>query len=110
MSPKTGRIRVIGAGLIACCSALAAGITLQAGHAQAARQITAQRPVIRGPAGRADSRDDRAEVIVIRSSLGACEARLERQPRRVPTLAIVGASFTAGRGSPQAPPAWAGGA
>jgi acyl-CoA thioesterase-1 len=95
MSPTTGRIRVIGAGLIACCFALAAGITLQAGHAQAARQITA------------DPRQDRAEIVAIRSSLGACEARLERQPRRVPTLAIVGASFTAGIGPDNPALSWA---
>ena len=37
-------------------------------------------------------------MVAITSSLSACEARIEAQPRRVPTIAIVGASITAGVG------------
>lgn len=46
-------------------------------------------------------------MVAITSSLRACEARLEAQPRRVPTLAIVGASFTAGTGPDNPELAWA---
>jgi len=46
-------------------------------------------------------------MVAITSSLRACEARLEAQPRRVPTLAIVGASFTAGTGPGNPELSWA---
>jgi lysophospholipase L1-like esterase len=41
-------------------------------------------------------------MVAVRDTLGACEQRLERGPRGVPTVAIVGASYTAGVG-PGAP-------
>jgi lysophospholipase L1-like esterase len=46
-------------------------------------------------------------MVAITSSLSACEARLEAQPRRVPTIAIVGASYTAGMGPNNPELSWA---
>src|SRR5258708_36603234 len=46
-------------------------------------------------------------MIAISSSLTGCEARLEREPRGVPTLAIVGASYTAGVGPDNPVLSWA---
>lgn len=59
------------------------------------------------PARQHDERRDHTEMVAITSSLRACEARLEAQPRRVPTLAIVGASFTAGMGPDNPELSWA---
>ena len=46
-------------------------------------------------------------MIVISSSLAGCEARLERQRRGVPTVAVVGASYTAGVGPDNPVLSWA---
>jgi len=37
-------------------------------------------------------------MLSVATTLSACEQRIERQPRRLPTVAIVGASYTAGVG------------
>lgn len=77
------------------------------GHPPAASQLPALRLVQRVPAHQDGGRGDRTEIVAITSSLAACEARLEAQPRRVPTLAIVGASFTAGMGPDNPELSWA---
>ena len=46
-------------------------------------------------------------MLVVPSPLAACEARLEREPRRIPTIAIVGASYTAGVGPDDPELSWA---
>jgi lysophospholipase L1-like esterase len=43
----------------------------------------------------------------VAASLGSCEARLERGPRQIPTVAIVGASYTAGVGPDNPALSWA---
>jgi lysophospholipase L1-like esterase len=97
----------MGAGAIACCAALAVGIAGYAGHASTAGQVPALRLVQRVPAHQQGRDHERTEMVAITSSLRACEARLEAQPRRVPTLAIVGASFTAGLGPDNPELSWA---
>jgi len=78
------------AGIAVCCFAVALGIASSIGHPPAARQVPGLQLAQR-----------------VTSSLRACEARLEAQPRRVPTLAIVGASFTAGMGPDNPELSWA---
>jgi lysophospholipase L1-like esterase len=46
-------------------------------------------------------------VLAQRGALAACEQRLERASRRIPTMAIVGASFTAGVGPNNPELSWA---
>jgi hypothetical protein len=43
----------------------------------------------------------------VTTPLAACEARIEREPRRLPTIAIVGASYTAGVGPGDPMLSWA---
>jgi lysophospholipase L1-like esterase len=96
----------MGAAIVACCFALALGIATSAGHPSAAGQVPGLRLVQRVPAHQHGAHR-RTEMVAITSSLRACEARLETQPRRVPTLAIVGASFTAGMGPDNPELSWA---
>jgi lysophospholipase L1-like esterase len=46
-------------------------------------------------------------TLAVAAPLAACEARLERESRRVPTVAIVGASYTAGVGPDNPELSWA---
>jgi lysophospholipase L1-like esterase len=96
------RLTAIGAAGLACCLLLAAWLTVGVCDAAAARSVSAvlitQRPG--QPAGQ-------AYAAVADEPLAACEARLERPPHRVPALAIVGASYTAGIGPDNPALSWA---
>jgi lysophospholipase L1-like esterase len=46
-------------------------------------------------------------MLAIRDSLASCEQRIERAPRRIPALAIAGASYTAGVGPDNPALSWA---
>ena len=46
-------------------------------------------------------------MLSVTTPLAACEARIERQARRLPTVAIVGASYTAGTGPDNPELSWA---
>jgi lysophospholipase L1-like esterase len=46
-------------------------------------------------------------MVAVRDQFTACEQRLERAPGRVPTMAVVGASFTAGVGPDNSALSWA---
>jgi hypothetical protein len=48
-----------------------------------------------------------ARMLAVRDGLGACEQRLEREPRTDPRLAIAGASYTAGVGPGVPSRSWA---
>jgi len=50
---------------------------------------------------------DRARMLAIGDAFAACEQRIERAPGHVPTMAIVGASYTAGVGPNSAALSWA---
>jgi lysophospholipase L1-like esterase len=95
------------AGVIACCLALVLGVAAFVGQARAAHEVSSMLVIKRAAAGHAGHSQRRTEMLAIRSSLATCEARLEKQPRRVPTLAIVGASFTAGVGPDNPELSWA---
>jgi lysophospholipase L1-like esterase len=46
-------------------------------------------------------------MLAVRDQFTACEGRIERGPGRVPTMAVVGASYTAGVGPSSAALSWA---
>jgi GDSL-like Lipase/Acylhydrolase family len=99
---RYARLTAIGAAALACCLLLSVWITVQIRDAAAARGVSsaliAQHPG--PPAGR-------TRTAAVSAPLDACEARLEQQPHRVPTLAIVGASYTAGIGPDNPELSWA---
>jgi lysophospholipase L1-like esterase len=105
----------VGAGVIGCCLALliwlvatprltgatATGPGGAAGAgAGAVRTTTAPRQEPPAP-------PVRARVAADRDTLGVCESRLEDAPDGLPTVAIVGASYTAGVGPGDAAQSWA---
>lgn len=83
------------------------GIAARIHHAPPAREVLALRLVQRPQPDRAGRPSGQTKMIAIGSSLSTCEARLERQPSRVPTLAVVGASYTAGVGPDNPVLSWA---
>ena len=91
---RSGRIAAVGVVLLAACLALSAWIAVRARDADAARTVSS---VLIAP------REDAAKA----GPLAACEARIERQPSRLPTVAIVGASYTAGTGPDNPELSWA---
>ena len=76
-------------------------------HAAAAPEVSVLRLVQRPQANQTGRSHGQTAMIAISSSLAGCEARLERGRRGVPTLAIVGASFTAGVGPDNPVLSWA---
>jgi lysophospholipase L1-like esterase len=109
-----GQTVAMSAAMVACCLALSLWIAASAGHAAASRDVSSVLLVPRGPwrppgptpphtvAGHTGT-----EMLVVPAPLAACEARLEREPRQVPTIAIVGASYTAGVGPGDPELSWA---
>jgi lysophospholipase L1-like esterase len=102
----------VGAGVIGCCLALViwlvaaprltdAAATGPGGAGTSATRAAAarQEPFAPPPA--------RVRVAADRDTLGACETRLEDAPNGLPTVAIVGASYTAGVGPGDAAQSWA---
>jgi lysophospholipase L1-like esterase len=74
--------------------------------AAAARSVSSVVLVQRPPAGHLAGQP-RPGLRAVDTPLGACEARLEHGPRRAPTVAIVGASYTAGVGPDNPARSWA---
>jgi lysophospholipase L1-like esterase len=106
-----------GAGVIGCCLALviwSVAALRPAGAAATARDSLGARGV-RTAAARhhapgtpgASGSPLRARVVGHRDTLAACEAGLEAAPDGLPTVAIVGASYTAGVGPGDAAQSWA---
>jgi lysophospholipase L1-like esterase len=90
------RLVALGALVLACCLGLSLWIAIglfDDGPARAASPVVLER----GPAG----------VHTVAQSLGACEQRIEHQMRPRPTMAIVGASYTAGVGPGSPAQSWA---
>ena len=53
------------------------------------------------------ARSDRVRMLAVRGQFTACEQRIERAPGHVPSVAVVGASYTAGVGPGRAGLSWA---
>jgi lysophospholipase L1-like esterase len=109
---RLGRITAIGAVLLAGCLALSVWLAVRVHDAEAARSVSS---VLIEPrqalakAGPAQARSAQAgrPMVSIAAPLAACEARIERRPRQLPTVAVVGASITAGTGPNNPEQSWA---
>jgi lysophospholipase L1-like esterase len=104
---RYGRIAAVGSILLACCLAASLWIFVRVRDAQASRSVSSvliePRPVWKPGSPRPHKRP----VLSVATPLAACEQRIERQPHRLPTIAIVGASYTAGIGPNNPELSWA---
>jgi lysophospholipase L1-like esterase len=103
------RIAVVAAALVACCLALSLWVVVRVRDAAAARAVSSVLLEPRQPAapgGPARPRG-RPAMLSVATPLAACEARIKREPRPLPTVAIVGASYTAGVGPGNPEQSWA---
>jgi lysophospholipase L1-like esterase len=87
--------------LVACCLAFSLWIVVRARDA-ASRAVSSVVLVPRHQPGHA-----RPAMISFATTLAGCEARIERGPHTAPTVAIVGASYTAGIGPGNPEQSWA---
>jgi lysophospholipase L1-like esterase len=85
------RITAVAACALACCLGLSLWLVVR-DPAPASSSVLIQRQQW-GSAGAGGQ-----AKLAAGSPLAACEARIMREPRRLPTIAIVGASYTAGTG------------
>jgi lysophospholipase L1-like esterase len=92
--------------LLVACLALSAWIVVRVRDTDASRAVTSV--VIeprRAPANRGTGRPEAIRAVA--APLASCETRIERQARRLPAVAIVGASYTAGVGPDNPELSWA---
>jgi lysophospholipase L1-like esterase len=103
------RIAAVAAALAACCLALSLWVVVRARDAAASRAVSSVLLEPHQPGGAAGPAHPgtRPGMQSVSTPLAACEARITRQPRRLPTVAIVGASYTAGTGPDNPEQAWA---
>jgi acyl-CoA thioesterase I len=101
---RGSRFAAIGVALLVGCLALAAWAAVRDRAADASRAVSS---VLLEP--RQPSAPDHAPraILSVATPLAACEARIEHQRHRLPTLAIVGASYTAGVGPDNPELSWA---
>jgi lysophospholipase L1-like esterase len=106
---RYGRIAAVAAGLIACCLLLSLWIGARYRDAASSRAVSSVQ--LEQPGGRAAPAPGRPghrpAMLSVTAPLAACEARIEREAHRVPTVAIVGASYTAGTGPDNPELSWA---
>ena len=104
---RYGRIAAIGAVLLAGCLALSAWIAVRAHDDEASHSVSSVRIEPRQALANAGPGRPGQPMVSVAAPLAACEARIERRPRRLPTVAIVGASYTAGIGPNNPEKSWA---
>jgi GDSL-like Lipase/Acylhydrolase family len=97
---RYGRIAAVGTILLACCLAASLWIVVRVRDADASRAVSSvliePRPTwAKSLSARPHARPS---MLSVATTLSACERRIEDQPQRLPTVAIVGASYTAGVG------------
>jgi lysophospholipase L1-like esterase len=95
-----------GAVALCCCLLLASWIGLRI-HDDAAARAVSSVTLTQRPGQAVEGRSHGPGLRAAAEALASCEARLERGPRQVPTLAIVGASYTAGVGPDNPALSWA---
>jgi lysophospholipase L1-like esterase len=98
------RFAVVGAVAVVCCLLLSAWCVIRFRDAGASRGVSSVTLLQRAPGQQAPRA---AGLRAVGAPLAACEARLERGPRTRPTLAVVGASYTAGVGPGNPAQSWA---
>jgi lysophospholipase L1-like esterase len=101
------RIAAVAVALIACCLALSLWVTGHARDDASSRGVSSaalepHRPWAGSPPTRPHTR-----TASLSTPLAACEARIEGAARRIPAVAIVGASYTAGVGPDNPRLSWA---
>jgi acyl-CoA thioesterase-1 len=102
---RKARITAIAACVLACCLGLSLWLAAR-GPGDPAR--TASSVLIqREPWGPGHDGGGKTRVVAVADPLAACEARIMRQPGRLPTIAVVGASYTAGTGPDNPLQSWA---
>lgn len=112
------RLAAIGTAVLVGCLALTSWLVVRSRQEAAAASVSAvlMRPHPASPAAGTPAASTRATggaqapartAVTTSMPLGACEARLESRPRRRPTVAIVGASYTAGTGPGNPSLSWA---
>ena len=103
------RIAAAGAVLITGCLVLSLWIAARIRDSGASRTVSSVLIEPRqpwAPTGRAQPRT-RTAMLSVATPLAACEARIASQSHRLPTVAIVGASYTAGTGPDNPELSWA---
>jgi len=97
------RMTAMTACVLACCLGLSLWLVVRGadGATRAGSSVLIQRQPW-GPEHR-----NRAKTVAVATPLAACEARIKGEARRLPTIAIVGASFTAGTGPDNPLLSWA---
>jgi hypothetical protein len=106
------RIAAVAAALVACCLAFSAWIVVRGSDAGSSRAVSSVllEPRKADQAAPAPGRPHtRPAMLSGGPALAACELRIEHQAHRLPTVAIVGASYTAGIGPGSPQESWAAG-
>jgi lysophospholipase L1-like esterase len=103
------RIALAGGAAVACCLALSVWAGVQAHESAQSRAVSSVVlvPHRSGPSGQPQRPGTRTPLLTVAAPLSACEARIARQPHQLPTVAIVGASYTAGEGPGDPRLSWA---
>jgi len=98
------RFAAVGAVALVCCLLLSAWIVVRLSDAGAARAVSSVTLLQRAPGPQPPGQPG---LRAVAAPLAACEGRIERGPRRRPTLAVAGASYTAGEGPGDPAQSWA---
>jgi lysophospholipase L1-like esterase len=106
---KRRHVRAVAAGaaLIACCLLLSFWLAARAQQGAASQAVSSVALLPQGTGPGTAGPPAPGDVLTVSAPLAACEARLERQARRLPAVAIVGASYTAGVGPDNPELSWA---
>jgi lysophospholipase L1-like esterase len=109
VTPRRRRqIAAVAAALVACCLAISLWAVARAREAGASRAVSSVQIEPRpGKPGEGRPLAGRPAMLSVSAPLGACEARIKREPSRLPTVAVVGASYTAGTGPGNPEQSWA---
>ena len=102
---RKARTTAIAACVLACCLGLSLWLVAR-GPGDPARAASSEL-IQREPWGPGRDGAGKTRVVAVAAPLAACEARIMRQPGRLPTIAIVGASYTAGTGPDNPLLSWA---
>lgn len=101
---RFARFSWLRAGALSC---FIAGAALAVTSCAAAPLTALNRGLAHSVPAKEQAKANRVKMLSIRHSIGGCEQRIEHGPRRVPALAIVGASYTAGVGPDNPSRSWA---
>lgn len=103
---RSRRIAALAAAVVACCLALSLWIVARA-RDDASRGVSSVLLAPRHWKGGPARPPAQPAMMSVTTPLAACEARIKREPHRLPTVAIVGASYTAGVGPDDPAQSWA---